>query len=332
MTALSEYQRLECAGLWRPAPRDQRREVIVSFGDATLMLSDPRSQQPLAHWSLPAVELRNPGRMPALYRPGADATEELEIADEAMVAAIAKVHRLLEARRPHRGRLRGVMAAGFAAVLVLGLAVWLPDAMIAHSVRVLPDAKRAEIGRRALDELTRVAGAPCAAPEGSAALLDLETRLGGTTIVVLRDAPARALALPGDLVAVGRPLIAEYSSADVMAGAILAARTAAERQDPLADLLHWTGPRAVFQLLTTGRLPRQALDGYGAALAASEPPAADPSRLRAAFDAAAIASSPYAATLPAESPARAALTEEPVAGSPALDDDSWVALQGICDG
>lgn len=332
MTALSEYQRLECAGLWRPAPKEQRREVIVSFGDATLMLSDPRSQQPLAHWSLPAVELCNPGRMPALYRPGADATEELEIADEAMVAAIAKVHRLLDARRPHRGRLRGVMAAAIAAALLFGVVVWLPGAMVAHTVRVLPDAKRSEIGRRALDDLTRVAGAPCASPEGSAALRALEARLGGSPIAVLHDAPARALALPGGLVAVGRPLIAEYNSADVVAGAILAARTASETQDPLADLLRWTGPRAVFHLLTTGRLPQEALAGYGAQLLASPPPPVDPPRLRAALDAAAIASGPYAATLPPESPARAALTEEPVAGSPALDDDSWVALQGICDG
>ena len=31
MTALRKYQRLECGGLWRETPQDQRREVLVRF-------------------------------------------------------------------------------------------------------------------------------------------------------------------------------------------------------------------------------------------------------------------------------------------------------------
>ena len=65
MTALSDYQRLEAPGVWRPSPDAQRRDVIVSLGDATLVLSDQKDAA-LAHWSLAAVERRNPGRMPAL--------------------------------------------------------------------------------------------------------------------------------------------------------------------------------------------------------------------------------------------------------------------------
>ena len=49
MTALTEFQRLECTGLWREAPEAQKREVIVSFGDATLVLSEARSQRALTH-------------------------------------------------------------------------------------------------------------------------------------------------------------------------------------------------------------------------------------------------------------------------------------------
>ena len=40
MTALSEYQRLECTGLWRAAPEGQRREVIVHLADAADALLD----------------------------------------------------------------------------------------------------------------------------------------------------------------------------------------------------------------------------------------------------------------------------------------------------
>jgi len=40
MTALSKYDRLEATGLWRADPEAQRREVIVSIGNATLVIAD----------------------------------------------------------------------------------------------------------------------------------------------------------------------------------------------------------------------------------------------------------------------------------------------------
>ena len=55
MTALSKYDRLEATGLWRINPSEQRREVVVSIGDATLIISDINDTA-LTHWSLAAVE------------------------------------------------------------------------------------------------------------------------------------------------------------------------------------------------------------------------------------------------------------------------------------
>ena len=69
MTALKKYQRLECFGLWRATPHDQRREVHVRFGDATLILIDPKSGTALSHWSLPAVEQLNRGTFPPVFAP-----------------------------------------------------------------------------------------------------------------------------------------------------------------------------------------------------------------------------------------------------------------------
>ena len=78
-TALAQYQRLESTGLWRETPEAQRRELIVRMGEATLILSDPRSGAVVTHWSLPAVERLNPGVTPALFSPGEDAAETIEI-------------------------------------------------------------------------------------------------------------------------------------------------------------------------------------------------------------------------------------------------------------
>ena len=54
MTALTQYQRLESSGLWREAPDAQRREVIVTFGDASIIITD-KNERPLTHWSLAAL-------------------------------------------------------------------------------------------------------------------------------------------------------------------------------------------------------------------------------------------------------------------------------------
>ena len=118
MTALQEYQRLECTGLWRDRAESQRRDVIVSFGDASLIIRELPSERALSHWSLPAARRLNPGRMPALFAPGPDTTEELEIDDETMIAAIAKVHALIERRRPRPGRLRGAILSVVAAAVL----------------------------------------------------------------------------------------------------------------------------------------------------------------------------------------------------------------------
>ena len=71
MTALKEYDRLECTGLWRSGPADQRREVAVSFGEATLVLTDMQNRA-LAHWSLAAIDLQKYTSDTAILRPGSD--------------------------------------------------------------------------------------------------------------------------------------------------------------------------------------------------------------------------------------------------------------------
>lgn len=97
MTALTKYDRLEATGLWRPDPEGQRREVIVSIGNATLIVTD-MNDQAITHWSLAAVERANAGSTPAIYHPDGDAGETLELRqhESEMIDAIESAHRNLE--------------------------------------------------------------------------------------------------------------------------------------------------------------------------------------------------------------------------------------------
>lgn len=339
MTALHEYERLECTGLWRDGPAGQRREVIVSFGDATLVIAEAKSGRALTHWSLPAV-VRLPGpAAPARYAPAPDADEELEIDDEAMAAAIAKVHRLIAARRPHPGRLRSILLGG-ALALVLGVLVfWMPGALVRHTAASLPFTKRQEIGRAALADLTRLTGAPCAATEGQEALSRLHSRLLGPEgeIFVMPAGISRPVALPGGIVVLPRGVVDGPDTPEVAAGEVLAADLGAARADPLVALLGHAGLRATLTLLTTGDLPQTAVAGFGEVAIGATPPVLPDKALLDRFIAAGVPSSPYAyardpsgeSVLPLieADPYRDRRPERPV-----LDDTDWVALQGICAG
>lgn len=340
MTALRKYQRLECNGLWREAPQDQRREVQVRFGDATLVLSDPKSGSALSHWSLPAVERLNPGINPPVFGPGADAEETLELTDPEMIEALDAVRNAVEAAIARPGRLRGLILGG-ATLTVLGLGLfWIPGALVTHTASVVPDAKRAEIGQRALDDLTRVTGAPCDNQLGLQALARLADRVFGPVdtpiLYVLPNGVTNALHLPGGVIILPRRLVETGSGPEAVAGAALVEGLRMAAADPMIPLLDHVGLRATFQLLTTADLPNSALQGYGEVALKAVPTDLPDARVLSAFEAAQIPATPYALTLSPDGAATGGLAEaDPFKGlspTPLVPDADWVALQAICSG
>lgn len=336
MTALKQYARLESVGVWRDGAEAQRRDVLVSFGDSSLVIAD-KAETPLAHWSLAAVRRVNPGTLPAVFSPGADATETLEIEDETMVEAIETVRRLIARRRPQPGRLRiGLLAVSLAAVV--GVAVlWLPGALLRYTVSVLPPATRDQIGRDLLAEITRISGQPCRSELGPAALQTLEAHLlgpAGGEILVLPGGVRTTAHLPGGRILVSRNLVEDHETPDVLAGYVLAETLRREAEDPMARLLRAAGTVATFRLLTTGEMPEAPLAAHAETLLTAEPAPVADEALLARFAEARVPSSPYAYAVDITGEQTLALIEaDPMWNGEAgrvLADTDWVGLQGIC--
>ena len=336
MTALVKYDRLESLGLWRDTVQARGRDVVVGFRDATLVLSDPKSDLALTHWSLPAVQRLNPGALPALYAPGLEGNETLEIDDPNMIAALDTVSRALLRRRARPGRLRAlILTAGVMGTLALGL-FWMPDALVAHTASVLPAVSRAEIGRTALTELTRLTGPPCGARPGTLAASKLATRLFAAepaTILVMGDGLEGSLALPGELILLGHGVVETAPDAGTIAGHALAAAVEAELNDPIIPLLQHAGVPATLRLLTTGHLPETALQGYAEVLLRRRPGLPVETLLQR-FQAAGVPTSPYAYSLdPTGETVLGLIEADPYRGvksKPVLGDADWAGLQAIC--
>ena len=339
MTALEKYRRLEALGLWRETPAEQRREVVVSLGDATLVISTP-SETALTHWSLPAMERTNPGRVPALYTPGEDSTEMLEIEDPDMIEALEKVMTAIRRSRPHPGRLRWLLSAAVG-VGALALAVfWLPEALTRQTVSLLPQAKRAEIGGALLDEITRLAGRPCDAPRGRAALRSLTARVFDgrpvPEVIILPATIPDTLTLPGDMIVASAALVEDFETPEVLAGYLLAEDLRRQAADPIQTLMEDAGLAVTFRLLTTGELAQEPLAAHAVTLLSQpEDPVTDDA-LIARFADAGVSSQPYAFARDVSGETVLSLIEaDPmrrVATDPLLSDESWVSLQEICTG
>lgn len=343
MTALSEYERLESSGLWRAAPDDhnpdaddKRREVIVSFGNATIVLSD-RNDKPLAHWAMPAIRRQNAGIRPAIYSPDKDAVETLEIADDDMIDAIEKIRAAIARQRPKPGRLRWWILGGFVSAVAALAVFWLPGAMVRHTVSVLPDAKRLEIGHSLMANIKRVSGQACNTTYGTRALDALATRLSdGTTpkLIVLPSGVTGATHLPGGFILLNHELFEDFEEPDVAAGYIIAEQLRIRKTDPIEPLLRTSGLRATFTLLTTGTISDAALASYAEQLLTTPPVVIGTQELLASFLAANTRSTPYAYGIDTTGETTIELIEaDPFAGTsatPLLTDGQWINLQSIC--
>jgi len=341
MTALNQYQRLESAGLWRPNVDTQRTDVIVSIGDATLVITDMQDRA-LAHWSLAAVERANPGTRPAIYHPDGDTGETLEIPEDetTMVEAIEKLRGAIERQRPHPGRLRLVtLLMSFAAVIALAV-FWLPDAARNHAVSVVPQVKRDEIGTALMRHVQTVTGPPCRAQAGSVVLNKLARRLptpdGPGQLAVVRGGVTGAIHLPGGTILLSRTMVEDYEDPDIMAGYIIAERLRAQLNDPLSDLLEYGGLSASIRLLATGEMKDEVLKSYASSLLTAPQPHLSDKIMLAGFKAWKVRSTPYAYAVDVSGETTLPLIEaDPFVGAspePVLSDADWLRLQGICDG
>lgn len=327
MTALKQYQRLESGGFLSTSDKVPPQEVLLSFGSATLMITDFDGQH-LSHWSLAAIHRLNPGERPAEFRPAPEADEHLKIEDDVMIDAIETVRRTVEASiaAPRRRKRGVVLATVVAMAAIVGLIG--PEFLVRQTLSVVPSVKRSEIGATVLGHLQAELGPTCRETSGLASLAALRDRLvdDGTQIVVLPRGFDKFAALPGGLIALDQAMIEDHDDPHITAGHILSAQAHREQTDPLEPLLRHGGWNAAFQLLTTGDLPSEYAQSYARHLIDTPQPEQAADIIEDRFVQAELSGTAYLATRGMTPNADIALKQF----NPVLQDADWVALQGIC--
>ena len=338
MTALKGYDRLECTGLWRSGPAAQRREVFISFGKSTIVLTDMQNRA-LAHWSLAAVDVEKHTDDKATLRPGANSEESLEISDHTMLAALLKVQKVIDRSRPHPGRLRSILSVSSVVVVSLISVLWGPQAVISYASKVLPEVKRIQLGDALALRIGQLAGPYCSSPEGSRTAEQLVDRLNTPSRISLSVLPgqrSRPIALPGDKVVLFENMVTASDDPAVTAGHILSALATSQQNDLVRLYLEQAGPLISLSLIVSNDLSEAQIDQL-AKIALSQPKIPVPrTALLNLFATAKISASPFARELSgalSETAAQYLTAKDPFpSGSPypVLADGAWLGLQAIC--
>ena len=331
MTAIKEFERLESLGLWRETTHAQRKEVVISFGDTTLVLSDINNR-PLTHWSIAAILHSGAGENGTIFTVDDMGEETLEIDDPTMIAAIGKIRASIDARRPPPGRLRWFIGA---AVLISFLSFslfWLPNALTRYAAGIVPDSKAVDIGDSLLKSIRKTTGLACSSPSGERALRRLEDRAIGAPsnrirIIAMGSRPS--LHLPGGSILLNYRLTTQSDDASLLAGYAIMERAAQDETAPLLALFKSLGVRKTLSFLGTGNIQDADLEQFADNRLFG--PLATP-RAQTMLDLFEVAQVPRGRF--AAHAKRPDLLEtpdlEPEKYDPILNDNDWISLQEIC--
>ncbi len=330
MTALEKYVRLEAIGQWREAPGAPAREVVASFGDATLLLAD-LADRPLGHWALAGVQAIGTEGGATLFAMSRDGTETLAIRDADMIEAIAAVsraHRHAGAPGAAMRRRRRLPALLALAALAAALA-FAPGLIRAQAARMVPPETAEAFGDEMLLQLMATQGPLCADPAGRRALAQVAGRVAHGETARLRAldlGPAPLAVLPGPTIVLGRATLDRAEDPAEIAGWIGLALAREQMRPGPERLMAAAGPVASLRYIFTGRLSDAAL-ARAAAAALAPPTAEDVAAAYGRLRDAGLATAPFADGL-----RRAGLAALPGApdGAPALDAGDWAALKGLC--
>lgn len=235
MTALAKYQLLEAPGRYFDGESARPRDVVVKFGDATLMILD-MDDMPITHWSLAGLRDLSSGDdgEGLSLTPDIDGDERLAVDDPEMAAAIRTVCPDLRKRpRVRSSRLRKVMFWSVAALGSLYLIIFhLVPALSDRLAMLIPPEAEIAMGEEMVEQfadlLTEGDGPQfCSSPNGDKALARMVARLSTgselhvpLTVRVLDHKMVNAFALPGGQVVLFRGLLRKADSPEEIAGVL----------------------------------------------------------------------------------------------------------------
>jgi hypothetical protein len=254
MTAIDKFIRLEAIGWWFEAGRQEAREVVVSFGDATLQITSLKDV-PLTHWSLLATKRVGTRADAVIYSADPEQHEVLEIEDPDMIRAISAITSMLVEPTPApKWRRRVKRGLGLAALAAL---LWAAPPLIYKATTMLtPPDRMTALSEDMVAGLRAENGPACKGWLGSRALVAFAEKLlpdTPMTLLVFAAQTPPAIALPNG-VALSEAAV-KAADPDSLAALVMAHWAMGQNRKPLQSYVASLGPIGALRSLAFGRFP-----------------------------------------------------------------------------
>ena len=257
MTAIDKFIRLEAVGWWFEAGRQEAREVIVSFGDATLQITSLKDV-PLTHWSLLATKRVGTRGEAVIYSADPEQHEVLEIEDTDMIRAISAVTSMLIETEP-APKWRRWLGRGLGLLVLAGL-LWATPPLIYKATTLLtPPSQIAALSNEMLQSLRTTNGQECKGWLGTRALANFSEKLMPDyplQLWVFANQSTPAIALP-DGVALSEAAV-QATDASGLSALVMAHWSMGHNRKRLAAYVKALGPISALRSLVSGRFPKGA--------------------------------------------------------------------------
>ena len=261
MTALAKYELLEAPGRYFDGETARGRDVVVKFGDASLVVMN-HDDLPITHWSLAGVRDLSDGRGALALTPDFDSDERLTIDDVDMIAAIRAVCPDLTAARPAMRRRWPRVAFWAAAALgsIYVMVFHLVPALADQMATLIPPEAEIAMGEKMSEEFADLLSPGearfCSSPAGDQALAAMTARLEGAaashvplTVRVLDHRMVNAFALPGGQIVIFRGLLRRADTPEEVAGVLAHEIGHVVARDPTRLTLRSAGSAGLLGLL-----------------------------------------------------------------------------------
>ncbi|MGB0505660.1 MAG: M48 family metalloprotease [Pikeienuella sp.] len=350
MTALAKYDRLEAIG--RYLSESGEISVIITFGDSSLVVMDS-DETPLTHWPLVTLRRRDEGNAALTLTPDEGSRERLLIDDPQMIEAIRTVCEELDAARPKPPpRWRRLVIGSACGLTAAALALFiLPPMLTDRFVESIPDAAERSMGAgMASQYAASVSSAKlpvfCSGTAGTKALRRFEKRLRTAedvdliTLKVIESPDPSIAALPGGWIVLSSGVLRAFDSPEALAGILAIEIAHTKAGDPLRMTLDNLGLPGLTRVLRGVAKDSELAEAFIAGQGQGYDPAI---RTKAVHDASKLLGNVGLPTLPLgkyllsvdqSALARSVMDADRVGKkpfNPALSDQDWVALAGICD-
>lgn len=295
MTAIEKYTRLEALGQWKESPDQPAHEVVVSFENETLVLSNV-DEKPLCHWAMAATFRISLDGSKAVYTPDTEGFETLEIDDAQMVEAIAQVSSATVIAAPRTPWLRWTLLF-FIVTAIAAVSFAAPTIMRDQAARMTGPESARKLGS---DMILTLGVQICREPRADAARELFLSRIfpdGRSLLIVAKNQPQTGV-FPGGIILIGGQTLQQLQSPEDLAD--LVTSMVDESSNKVQQLFETSSIKELFAYITSGKISNSHLSTVAQSVL---------------VDFESVASNQ---------------TRQVEYTQPILRDQDWVALQGIC--